>query len=257
MTLDFNNKNEIPKIIHYCWFGKNPKPDEVKFCIKSWVEKLPDYQIMEWNEENFSVENAVQYVKDAYAQKKWAFVSDYVRLKALYEYGGIYLDTDVEVFRTFNDLLHNNFFMGFESRDYVATAVLASQKNNELIKTFRDLYIDKRFIKQDGSLDVETTNVVVLTALLKEYGLELNGKKQVIKGGTIYPQNYFTSNNFINIFGKYKKDIYSYHHCAASWYDVKRKKTKRDLIKHYLVGVARNCVGTDTLIKLKTILKNK
>lgn len=255
--MSIQSQNQIPRIIHYCWFGKKEKPNDVRLCIESWRTKLPDYQIIEWNEENFLIVEAVQYVKEAYEKKKWAFVSDYVRLKVLYEYGGIYLDTDVEVFKRFDDLLDNNFFAGFESKDYVATAVLACKKNNDLIKLFLDSYADRKFIRQDGSLDIETTNVVELTLLLKKQGLLLNGKQQLIKGGTIYPQKYFASNDFLNIFGRYRKDIYSYHHCAASWYDIKREKTKRNLIKHYLVGIARNSIGTNTLIKIKKSIKKR
>ena len=101
--------NKIPKIIHYCWFGKKDKPDIVNHCINSWKKVLDDYEIIEWNEDNFDVESNT-YVKQAYESGKFAFVSDFVRIKALYDYGGIYLDTDVEVFKKFDDLLDNESF---------------------------------------------------------------------------------------------------------------------------------------------------
>ena len=109
----------IPKIIHYCWFGGNDKLESVMKCIESWKKYLPDYEIMEWNESNFNIKKANQYVREAYDNKKWAFVTDYVRLIALYENGGIYFDTDVEVFKSFDSLLSEKAFFGFESTIYV------------------------------------------------------------------------------------------------------------------------------------------
>ena len=103
----------IPKTIHYCWFGRGEKPEIVKKCIDTWKDKLSDYEIIEWNEDNFDI-NQNDYVKEAYKAKKFAFVSDYVRVYALYNYGGIYLDTDVEVFKSFDDVLDNESFWGFE-----------------------------------------------------------------------------------------------------------------------------------------------
>lgn len=241
----------IPKIIHYCWFGGKAKPNDVKLCIESWKKYLPDYEIIEWNENNFNIMEQNRYVKEAYFCKKWAFVSDYVRLQVLYNYGGIYFDTDVEVFKSFNDLIENKCFFGFESNDYLTTAVMACEKNNCVIGEFMRDYEGRVFVKEDGSLDL-STNVIVLTRILSKFGLMKNGKRQIINGSiVIYPQSYFSSNNFINIFGKYKKDIYAYHHCTASWYDTIQKKNKMNLLKHYIVGILRNIFGTDFLNKIK------
>ena len=113
----------IPRIIHYCWFGRKEKPESVVKCILSWKQYLPDYQIVEWNENNFDIENSITYVKQAYDCKMWAFVSDFVRLHALYNYGGLYFDTDVEVFKPFDDLMINSGFCGFESKYYIGTSV--------------------------------------------------------------------------------------------------------------------------------------
>ncbi|MEH7419501.1 capsular polysaccharide synthesis protein, partial [Neobacillus drentensis] len=114
-------KNVIPKTIHYCWFGEKEKPELVKKCLNSWKETLPDYQIIEWNEKNFDI-NANKYVKEAYQSGKFAFVSDYVRVFVLYRFGGIYLDTDVEVFKPFDIFLHHSSFWGFEQENYIATS---------------------------------------------------------------------------------------------------------------------------------------
>ena len=241
----------IPKVIHYCWFGGKEKPLEVLQCIESWKKYLPDYDIIEWNETNFSIEHSIAYVKEAYEHKKWAFVSDYVRLDALYNYGGIYFDTDVEVFKSFNELLENESFFGFESKDYVASAVMGCEPKCIIIKEFIESYRERKFIINAQKLDT-TTNVIVLTELLCKYGLKKNGREQTLANSCkIYPQKYFASNSFINIFGKYNKEIYAYHHCLASWYDYKRGNDKRALLHHYAVGVMRNLVGTDILNNIR------
>lgn len=243
--------NKIPKIIHYCWFGRNEKPADVVAYIETWKRYLPNYEIMEWNEENFDIETAIPYVKEAYEYKKWAFVSDYVRLYALSNYGGIYLDTDVQVFQSFDTLLNAEAFFGFESNDYVCTAVMASSQNHWFIREFLEDYINRHFIKSDGTLDMITTNVVVLTRLLVRHGLILNGKKQDVKGIMIYPQVYFSANNFINIFRCYKKKSLAYHHYSSSWYESARHKGLRKRIRHYVLGIARNIIGTTTIYKIK------
>lgn len=115
----------IPKVIHYCWFGKGEKSNLSEKCIQSWKEKLEGYEIIEWNEENFNI-NCNKYVKEAYERKKYAFVSDYVRLYVLYNYGGIYLDTDVEVLKTFDQFLVNDSFVGFEDKELISTGALAT-----------------------------------------------------------------------------------------------------------------------------------
>lgn len=129
------NENEnIPKIIHYCWFGRKEKPELIKKCIKSWNEVLVDYEIIEWNEENFKLNN--DFVKEAYQAGKYAFVSDYVRLHALYHYGGIYLDTDVEVYKPFDLFLQHDSFWGFEQGNYIATSTMGAKKIIPLSKVF-------------------------------------------------------------------------------------------------------------------------
>lgn len=241
----------IPKIIHYCWFGGNSKPASVRKCIGSWKKFLPDYEIKEWNEDNFNLQESIPYVQEAYASKKWAFVTDYVRLIALYEQGGIYFDTDVEVFKSFDDLLLDKCFLGFESNDYICTATIGCEPKNEFIKSFIDSYNSRHFINQDGSYDTVTTNVVAITKLLLARGLKPSGKFQQLNDVTVFPQHYFASNDLINIFHKYNTNCYSYHHCQASWYNSERDGSFKDLLRHYLIGKARNLIGTDRLLSLK------
>ena len=152
----------IPKKIHYCWFGGNPKPELALKCIKSWKKYCPDYEIIEWNESNFDV-NANQYCRDAYKEKKWAFVTDYARLVILYEHGGVYFDTDVQVIRSIDALLEHPAFMGIErasdSCKVASGLALGSEKGNPLIKEIMDDYDTASFYRSDGSIDITTCTV--------------------------------------------------------------------------------------------------
>jgi len=243
-------KTTIPKKIHYCWFGKQPKPDDIERYIARWQSIMPDYQLIEWNEDNFSIEAAIPFVKEAYDCGKWAFVSDYVRLHALYIHGGIYFDTDVEVFRRFDDLLNQTAFFGFESKDYLTAAVIGVAAHCPLIQQLMDEYAQRRFISSDGSLDMETMNVG-MTRLLTNHGLVLNGKEQRIEDMAIYPQSYFSANDIINIFGKHRSAAYGYHHCKASWYDPPRRTGIWVRLRRYFLGIARNMFGTETIYHLR------
>ena len=178
----------IPKIIHYCWFGKNPLPKMAIKCIDSWKKYCPDYKIIEWNEDNFDVE-VNDYVKEAYENKKYAFVSDYVRLYALITYGGIYMDTDVEVVKPLDEFLDCSAFSGFETKQFIPTGIMASEKDFPLYKEFMDYYNNRHFI-QNNTADM-TTNGRIMTMITKEYGLVLNGEYQVVNNWVLYPSDYF------------------------------------------------------------------
>ncbi|WP_096435072.1 glycosyltransferase family 32 protein [Alteribacter populi] len=209
-------KKKIPKIVHYCWFGGNEKPDLIKKCIASWKNHLTDYQIMEWNEKSFDIDTN-QFVREAYEAKKFAFVSDYVRVHALYHFGGIYLDTDVEIFRPFDDLLHHDSFWGFEQGNYIATSTIGSAKENPLIKKFLDSYYNKAFIKEDGTFD-NLTNVAIVTKMLEDFGLKKNGEFQVIDEiGAFYPQAYFSPYDYINCRMLFSEATYTVHYFHKSW----------------------------------------
>lgn len=216
----------IPKKIHYCWFGNNEKSELVNKCISSWKDKLPDYEIIEWNEKNFDF-NCNDYIREAYENKKWAFVSDFVRLYVLYEYGGIYLDTDVEVIKSFDSLLENKSFIGFESLDEnitgVLTATIGSEKNNKIIKMLLDSYENRRFIV-NGKMDL-TTNVQTITnKLQKTYSIKLENHEQYIEYNlmTIYPSDYFCPKNAVTQL-KLTENTYSIHHFDGSWVSKKEK----------------------------------
>lgn len=206
----------IPKKIHYCWFGGNPLPKDVQKYIETWKKFCPDYEIKEWNEQNFDVHRN-PYVEEAYCHKKWAFVSDVARITALYQEGGIYLDTDVEIIRPLDNLLDNHLFLGFEGSQWIGTNIIGAEKGHALLKKFLDEYESRKFINDDGSLDL-TTNVEKLTRLLIDnYGIELTGKEQQSGDVHIYPIDYFSPYDYIQGRVKTTKNTYSIHWFSQSW----------------------------------------
>ena len=240
----------IPKIIHYCWFGGNPKPDLINSCIRSWKKYCPDYEIIEWNEDNFDV-NICRYTHEAYEAGKWAFVSDFARLYVLYNYGGIYFDTDVEVLRPIDEFLTDSAFTGFESNDSPVTAVMGAKKNHPLFGQLLGYYKDVPFINEDGSYNM-LTNTHIITDVFLEKGIKMNGRKQIIEGMTVYPQIYFCPNNFSRIFDKPSHKSYTIHHFDQSWKSEKtEEKTFAQKVRRYFVGVLRNLYGTDRLERIR------
>ncbi|MEH7336922.1 glycosyltransferase, partial [Neobacillus drentensis] len=191
---------------------------------------------------------ANSFVEEAYQAKRFAFVSDYVRVYALYHFGGIYLDTDVEVFKSFDDLLHHDSFWGFEQENYIATSTIGAAKGNQLIKMFLDSYEGKKFIKNDGSLD-ELTNVAIITEILKNIGLVRNGELQEIDGIAIfYPQTYFSPYDYINCRKFITNNTYAMHLFYKSWLPPKaRFKSK---VKFMLSRI----IGGDNIARIRRIL---
>lgn len=244
----------IPKIIHYCWFGRNPKSGMINECIQSWKNHLPDYEIVEWNEDNFDI-NSNLYVKQAYENKKWAFVSDYVRLWALYNFGGIYFDTDVQCLKSMDPFLKDHAFTGYESNDRPVTAVMGCEKGNLVFKYLLDYYKNVSFITDDGKFNT-TTNTVIISKMLSRYGFIANGKKGCVRGMVIYPQIYFCPNNFSRIFGIPSKKSYTIHHFDQSWKNEKTNQTTFVArIRRYIVGKMRNVLGTNRSVKVYTKIK--
>ena len=242
------NKNFfIPKVIHYCWFGKGEKPEIVNKCIESWQKILSDYEIIEWNEENFDT-NSNTYVKQAYRAGKFAFVSDYVRLYALYNHGGIYLDTDVEVFKPFDDLLNNDSIWGFEQENYIATSTIGAIKGNKIIGEFLKLYENISFYKEDGSYN-DLTNVAMITNLLKNKGLKMNGQYQSIDGSIFYPQTFFSPYDYINCRKFITEDTYCMHHFYKSWLPYRTR------LKGNIKKILANIIGGDNIAKLRSNIK--
>ena len=206
----------IPRIIHYCWFGRGPMPDHALKCIKTWHEMMPDYDYMLWNENNFDV-NSYSYTKEAYESGKYAFVSDVARLTALEKYGGLYFDVDFRVYKSFDDLLHFKAFAGFEGSKHnpVMMGMIASEPGGEWVKEMLNYYDDRHFIL-NGKMDL-TTNVQFLSSLMQKNGFSPNGEEQDYKDLHIFPVEYFCPRLTT---GEYKKNDNTYcEHCGAisSW----------------------------------------
>lgn len=239
----------IPKIIHYCWFGGKELPKLAKKCLASWKKYCPDYQIKCWNESNFDV-NSNQYVKEAYENKKYAFVTDYVRLYALYNFGGVYMDTDVEVIKNIDDFLNCKGFSSFESTNLVPTGILASEKELPIIKELLEYYTNKKFINADGSFDT-TPNTKTITDTFVKYGLKQNNKKQVIKDFTFYESDYFCPIDCKTKVKKITDNTYTIHWFAGSWLPYKEK------LKLKLYEILGNVLGKDKTNKLIMVLKGE
>ena len=197
----------IPKIIHYCWFGKSPKPDSVKKCIESWKKCLPDYEIIEWNESNFNIREW-KYCREAYAVKKYAFVSDVCRIYALKQFGGIYLDTDVGVIKSFDPFLQHQSFIGEERCHTIGSGVIGAEKNTPWIGDFLDLYKSMKFIKCNGRL-LDYPNTMYLTNFLNERNKDLP---------TIYPIDFFCAKDYETKEIMVTENTVCIHNYAASWF---------------------------------------
>ena len=206
----------IPKIIHYCWFGGGEMPELAEKCIASWHEFMPDWEYRLWNEDNFDV-NQLPYTKEAYEARKFAFVSDYVRLWALCNEGGLYMDVDFGVFKPFDDLLHWDAFAGFEGSKHLPMmmGVVASKPNGIWVKEQLDNYLDRHFVLPDGTLDL-TTNVQFISAKMREQGFVQNGKEQDYKDLHVFPVEYFCPRQTTGEYFR-TKNTYCEHLGLGSW----------------------------------------
>ena len=216
----------IPKMIHYCWFGRNPKPKSVEKCIKSWKKYCPDYQIIEWNEDNYDV-TKIPYMKAAYEAKKWGFATDYARLDIIYNHGGIYVDTDVELLKSYDSLLEYAGFAGFETEKYVASGLgIGAEKGNLIIQKLLENYEALDPVQKDGSLKFLTCPRVD-TDVLVELGLKKDGTMQMIGGNfCVLPTEYLCPKDFGDGLIRKTKNTISIHHYDSSWFSEARQEEK-------------------------------
>ena len=214
----------IPKVIHYCWFGKGKMPKLAKKCIKSWKKYCPDYEIICHNEDNFDLSQN-RYLNEAYKAGKWAFVSDYARLKIIYDNGGIYLDTDVELIKPIEDLVKLKGFMGFDEKGIVATGLgFGAEKGNKIVYEFLKDYDDIPFVLPDGSYDL-TPCPDRNTEALKRLGMDIKNKSQTFMDITFLPDEYLCPMNYYTGKKTITENTYSIHHYSASWTSVVTKRT--------------------------------
>lgn len=207
----------LPKIIHYCWFGGNEKPDAAQKCIASWRTYSPDYEIREWNEENISLEDCPEYIRDAYSAKKYAYVSDFVRLKVLYDHGGFYMDTDVELLKSLDAFLSDEGVIGFENDNFVNSGqMLAARSGHPVLEEMMVRYNDMAFYREDGSMNLLACPYVN-TDVLVDHGLVRNGREQTVAGFHVYPADWFNPLNSAT--GELSKtpNTVSIHWYSMSW----------------------------------------
>jgi len=203
-------ENKIPKIIHYVWLGKGEKNERIQKCIDSWKKYLPDYEIKEWNEDNFDI-NYNEFTKSSYKKKKYAFTSDVIRLYALYTEGGIYMDTDVEVYKPLDEFLNDEGFTGFEDINYPVCATMGCTKRNPVIKMMLDYYDCIDFVEYEDWRDYiknQKTSTCIYSNVLGALGIDRQKNEiQNISHFTVYPQSYFFT----------KDEGYTYHSFNGSW----------------------------------------
>lgn len=232
----------IPKKIHYCWFGGNPLPEDVKKYIQSWKHYCPDYEIIRWDETNYDVHKNT-YLNAAYEHRKWAFLTDYARLDIVYHEGGIYLDTDVELIKNLDDLLDQGCFMGMEQVGTVNTGLgFGAEKGHPFLKKNMRVYEERSFFRKDGTFKPEIC-VRITTRLLREQGLLAENRKQNVADVAVFPPEFFCpltmGTNKLTMTG----NTYSIHHYAASWYTgalwIKKLKIKliplKIFVKKYIL----------------------
>lgn len=234
----------IPKKIHYCWFGRNPLPESAIKCIASWRKYLPDYEIIEWNEDNFDV-NTIPYTAEAYAAKKYAFVSDYARFKILYEHGGLYFDTDVEVIRPMDDIIAAGPYLGFEinpcpERPYGAVnpgVGMGANPGMVIYKAILDYYYQLHFILPDGSYNTTDAVVNITTREMVKAGLEDREGIQNVGGINVYPADYF--NPFDDATGRLNKtdNTHTIHWFTKTWLNVSPTRQWISRLIHRIFGV--------------------
>lgn len=260
----------IPKQIHYCWFGGNPLPKLAEKCMASWKKRCPDYEIIRWDEENFDVSSSPLYVRQAYELKKWAFVTDYARLQIVYEHGGVYLDTDVELKKSLDPLLDNRACFGFEDGKSVNTGLgFGAEKGHPILREMMDDYRDIAFVHPDGSLD-QTPCPQRNTEAFLRHGLRQDDSRQLLDGGVlILPSRYLCPIDNRTRRRTRSRDTISVHHYSASWQDEttsirwrqlqnehRREDTLYDIL-HAPNRAAIRLLGTERYERLKRLIKGK
>lgn len=206
----------IPKIIHYCWLSGDPIPENLKKCMESWKKFLPDYEFMLWDRNRFDI-NSTLWTKQAFEAKKYAFAADYIRLYAVYNYGGIYMDMDIEVLKSFNDLLSREFIVGYEKEEAIEAGIFGAEKGAAWVKQCLSYYDDRAFVKDDNTLDTKPLPGIMYSMLPDSFD-----KSKILS------YDYLTAKSYKTGVIKVTKNTYSIHHFAGSWV------SRNEKIKKYL-----------------------
>lgn len=225
-------ENKIPKIIHYIWLGGKPIPERDQKFIDGWKELHPDYEFKLWNESNFDMD-VCDYVREAYANKKWSFISDYIRAYVLYNYGGIYIDTDVELLKSFDDLLKYDFFTSFENMVILNPAITGSTKGNKLVGELLDHFNRKTYFTDKKKTKVDSFIMPIVASVIfkKKFGLKLNNTFQELKVDDMtcafLPCDYYHAQDYVSGEVVITENTHGIHRYAGSWLTAKNKKEDR------------------------------
>lgn len=232
---------KIPKVIHYCWFGKNPLPKRFMENIDSWKACCPDYEIKQWNEDNYDLSKN-KYMRQAYEKKKWGFVPDYARLDIIASYGGIYLDTDVKMMKCFDPLLQFGLFCGFESQTRINFGQgFGARKGHPALEELRKEYEECDFINADGTFNT-IPSPVYQTKTLERLGFVIDGNLQQRGDMIVLPVEFFSPINEFG-YGLPTRDTFSVHQYEGSWYDEEQRKVKERVIRNYQYLAGRGQMG--------------
>lgn len=235
----------IPRIIHYCWFGGGKLSAKERKCMQSWEKHCPEFIIMRWDESNVAEDDST-YLRQALAQRLWAFASDYVRLKALNKYGGIYLDTDVELLRSPLEYMDSDVFIGRESRERVGTAVIGSIPRHAFTAALLGEYSGRTFVDENGTPDL-VPNVVCVTALLESMGLRREDVFQDLSGIAVYPTEYFSPKDLVTGKLRVTENTCAVHHFKGSWLPAKSRINRR----------IAQLLGPDMTARIKGAMRKK
>lgn len=228
----------IPKVIHYCWFSGKAMPDSFKRCIESWKKYCPDYEIRRWDESNYDVTKN-PYMKTAYETEKWGFVPDYARLDILYNYGGIYMDTDVELVKNLDELLYHSAFCGVEKWGNINMGGCSGAvKGHPMIQKMLKERENISFIREDGSLNLETCGVYETQPFIKE-GMYINNQVQTVCGMTVYSSDYFHPYDYMSGELTMTKNTFSIHHFNGGWLDDRAREQREKTQRQYRAVLRR------------------
>lgn len=256
----------IPKIIHFCWLSGDEYPELIQQCMATWKVKLPDYEFMLWDAKRFDLESTL-WTKQAFESKKYAFASDYIRLYAIHKYGGIYLDTDVEVIKNFDDLLNRHYFIGLEQNDIIEAAVFGAEKGTDWLVDCMQYYDNRSFIKEDGSPDLLILPKIMESQIEQKRKLiplendELKKVEEFIQDKTkliIYPFEFFSAKNHETQEITKTKNTYTIHHFNNAWIPKRMKirmNLKRKLLKAFGVDFTDSLIGYSGFRMFKKIIK--
>ncbi len=246
----------IPKIIHYCWISGTNYPDLIKHCIDSWHKLLPDYQFVLWDKSKVQ-EIHSPWIDEAYYYKKYAFIADYVRCYALYHYGGIYLDADVEICKSMNDLLFQTSFIGYDSTGSIEAAIIGAERHTKWLKDALNYYTDRHFVKSNNTLDTRPIPIMLSQQLHQNFSFKDTPHQiQKLKGITLFPAEFFSPKNYQTLTIKPTQNTYTIHHFDGQWIpSTFWHKTKKNI--HRIIYLLIGNKGHNQITNYMRNIKNK